>query len=292
MMGGEYCAIWLGPEMPGDQRHDDALSACYDTALEQPIDIVGAPEITLTLTSNRPVAMVAVRLCDVHPDGASTRITYGVLNLCHRHGSENAQPLVPGEAVTMSFKLDDIAYRVPAGHILRVAVSSSYWPMVWPSPAQVSLTLQSGQISVPVREAATGDEWTFPEPEAASPWQIETLRAGSNSRSIEHNQVSGKIALLIEDDFGEARDKDHGLIHGGIARERWEIHPDDPLSAYGETHWTEVSGRDNWRTRTETFTTMRCDRHNFYLTGRIEAYENDNVVFERDFAETIARQGI
>ena len=23
--GGEYCAIWLGPEMPGDQRKDEEL---------------------------------------------------------------------------------------------------------------------------------------------------------------------------------------------------------------------------------------------------------------------------
>lgn len=118
------------------------------------------------------------------------------------------------------------------------------------------------------------------------------MRKGGNSRSIEHDQVTGKISLVIEDDFGEARDKDHGLIHGGVARERWEINADDPLSAYGETHWTEVSGRDNWRIRTETFTTMRSDKHNFYLTGRIETYENDNAVFERDFTETIARNCI
>lgn len=292
MMGGEYCAIWLGPEMPGDQRRDDALSVCYDTVLDEPIDIVGAPEIKLTLSSDRPVAMVAVRLCDVHPDGASTRITYGVFNLCHRHGHDRPEPLVPGEAIDVSFKLDDIAYRVPAGHTLRVAVSSSYWPMVWPSPENVNLTIAGGQISVPSRDLATGDEWTFPEPEAASPWQLETLRTGGNSRSIEHDQVTGKISLVIEDDFGEARDKDHGLIHGGVARERWEINADDPLSAYGETHWTEVSGRDNWRIRTETFTTMRSDKQNFYLTGRIEAYENDNAVFERDFTETIARNYI
>ncbi|SFJ12088.1 hypothetical protein SAMN04515648_2757 [Phyllobacterium sp. CL33Tsu] len=292
MMSGEYCAIWLGPEMPGDQRRDDALSLCYDTSLDEAIDIVGAPEITLTLSSNKPVAMVAVRLCDVHADGASTRITYGVFNLCHRHGHDNAEPLVPGEQVTITFKLDDIAYRVPAGHTLRVAVSTSYWPLVWPSPSHVSLSINAGSVAIPSRPLALGDEWTFPEPEGASPWQIEALREGGNSRTIEHDQVSGKITLLIEDDFGEARDKDHGLIHGGVARERWEIHPDDPLSACGETHWTEISGRDNWRTRTETYTTMRSDQHNFYLTGRIEAYENDNVVFEHDFAETIKRSFI
>lgn len=162
MMGGEYCAIWLGPEMPGDQRRDDALSICYDTVLDEPIDIVGAPEIKLTLSSDKPVAMVAVRLCDVHPDGASTRITYGVFNLCHRNGHDRPEPLVPGEAIEISFKLDDIAYRIPAGHTLRVAVSSSYWPMVWPSPENVSLTIEAGQISVPSRELATGDEWVFP----------------------------------------------------------------------------------------------------------------------------------
>lgn len=292
MMGGEYCAIWLGPEMPGDQRRDDALSVCYDMQLDRSMDIVGAPEITLKLTSDKPVAMVAVRLCDVHPDGASTRITYGVFNLCHRNSHAVPEALEPGKSYEISFKLDDIAYRLPAGHKLRVAVSSSYWPMVWPSPEPVSLTIQSGTIAVPSRAMAEGDEWTFAEPEAASPWQLETLRDSANSRSIVHDQVSGKIVLLIEDDFGEARDKDHGLIHGGVARERWEIQADDPLSARGETHWTEISGRDNWRIRTETFTSMHSDKHKFYLTGRIEAYENDNVVFERDFAETIDRNFI
>ena len=32
MAGGEYCAIWLGPEQPGDQRVDDEKSACFDGA--------------------------------------------------------------------------------------------------------------------------------------------------------------------------------------------------------------------------------------------------------------------
>ena len=75
MDSGEYCAIWLGPEMPGDQRADDAKSVCFDSSpLQASIDIVGAPVVRLKLAADRPTAMVAVRLCDVHPDGASTRI--------------------------------------------------------------------------------------------------------------------------------------------------------------------------------------------------------------------------
>lgn len=34
---------------------------------------------------------------------------------------------------------------------------------------------------------------------------------------------------------------------------------------------------------------MRSDAENFHLTGRIEAYEGDSLVFERDFEETIRR---
>ena len=42
LKGGEYCAIWLGPELPGDQRFDDAFSLCFDTkALNLEEDIVG-----------------------------------------------------------------------------------------------------------------------------------------------------------------------------------------------------------------------------------------------------------
>ncbi len=43
--------------------------------------------------------------------------------------------------------------------------------------------------------------------------------------------------------------------------------------------------------RTETFSGMRADLTHFHLTARIEAWEDDELVFEKDFAETIPRQG-
>ncbi len=293
MDGGEYCAIWLGPEMPGDQRADDDKSVCFDSGpLSASIDIVGAPVVGLRLTADRPVAMVAVRLCDIHPDGASTRITYGVLNLCHRESHEFPAAVVPGEAMDITLKLDDIAYRVPAGHRLRVAISSSYWPLVWPSPQPVTLTLLSGHVDVPERAGGKGDEAHFGEPEAARPWRTETVRPPSNSRTVERDERTDVVTLAIVDDFGEVRDADHGLVNGGIARERWTIHPDDPLSARGVTHWTSTLSRDGWSLRTETFSAMRSSPDKFYLSGRIEAYEDDKLVFERDFREEVPRDHI
>ena len=97
------------------------------------------------------------------------------------------------------------------------------------------------------------------------------------------------MTLVIEDDFGEAENLDHGLISGGVARERWSIHPDDPLSARGETHWTEVVERDGLRLRTETFTEMSCDVATFFLRGRLEAWEGDSLVYEREVDEAVPR---
>ena len=291
MDGGEYCAIWLGPELPGDQRADDAKSACFDGAvLEAPLDIVGGPVIRLKLAADRRRAMVAVRLCDVQPDGASTRIACGVLNLCRRNSHEFPEDVTPGETMEIAFNLDDIAYRVAAGNRLRIAVSSTYWPLVWPSPEEVTLTIHEGSIDLPVRASGDGDEWSFEEPEGAAPWQIETLREDSHIRKVE--RVDGKVTLRIVDDFGETRDLDHGLAVGEIAREAWTIDSADPLSAHGETHWTQTLKRDSWSVRTEAFTTMRSDRENFHLTGRIEAYEGEELVFERDFSEAVPRDHI
>ena len=288
--GGEYCAIWLGPEMPGDQRRDDALSACFDgPPLSRDLDIVGAPRITLRLSADKPQAQIAVRLNHVHPDGASTRITYGVLNLSHRDGSADPCPMSPGKVEEITLALDHIAYRVPQGHRLRVAISSAYWPLIWPAPEAATLSLSAGRLDLPVRATATRAEHVFEPPAAADPWETEPLRAGANIRRREVDMATGTVSLVIEDDFGKLRDAGHGLVHGSVARERWSIHPDDPLSARGLCHWSDELQRDDIRLRTEASCEMWSDATHFYLRARLEAWENDTLVYERDHDDRIAR---
>jgi len=293
MDGGEYCAIWLGPEMPGDQRRDDALSVCFDSAPFEETDIVGAPVLRLRLSSDKPLAQIAVRLNHIHPDGAATRITWGVLNLTHRTGHATPEPLVPGEEVEVRVALDHIAYRLPAGHRLRVAVSSAYWPMIWPSPDAATLTLTGGWLDLPVRRVrADGDEITFPPAEAAKPLRLRQIRPDNHVRRTEIDQRTGIVSLIIEDDFGEHENLDHGGIAGSIARERWDIHPDDPLSARGAVHWTEVVERDGRRLRTEAVCSMWSDATQFHLSARIEAYEGDREIYSRNHRESIPRDHI
>lgn len=287
---GEYCAIWLGPELPGDQRRDDALSTTFDSGpLAADMDIVGAPRVTFTLTSDRPQAQIAVRLNHIHPDGAATRISYGVMNLSHRHSAATPTAMTPGTAEEITFTLDHIAYRVPAGHLLRVSISDSYWPMIWPSPAKTNLALSAGKIALPQRPTAGGDEHFFEPPTAADPWQTETLRPENHVRRQVTDMVTGHVDLVIEDDFGKVRDAEHGLIAGSVARERWRIHPDDPLSAQGTCHWTDEIERDDIILRTEARCEMTSDATHFHLTARIEAYENGALIYARDVKDSVPR---
>ena len=101
--------------------------------------------------------------------------------------------------------------------------------------------------------------------------------------------VTGRVDLVIEDDFGKVRDNDHGLIGGSIARERWSIHPDDPNSATGSCDWSDEIERGDIRLRTEATCKMTSDATHFHLTARLEAYENDKLIYERDVTDSIAR---
>ena len=292
LAGGEFCAIWLGPEAPGDQRLDDAGSLVFDSPpLERRKEIFGAPVAELTLSVDRPQALIALRLCDVAPDGASTRVTYGVLNLAHRDGHATPAPLVPGQRYSVRVQLDDVAYAFPPGHRIRLAVSTSYWPLLWPAPEPVMLHIWAGHSSLDLPERAPREETLrpFEEPEGAPPPDREILRPASNSRMVEQDQATGETTLRIVDDFGEDRDKAHGLATGSIGRETYRILPDDPLSARMETHWTETLRRDDWSVRTETTAVQTADRDNFHIVARLEAYEGDKLIFSRDWDETVPR---
>ena len=71
-------------ELPMDQRFEDTLSECWETAtLEEPVSVVGFPEAHLQMSCDRPCAVVAVRLCDVFPNGESSLMSRGKISVKH-----------------------------------------------------------------------------------------------------------------------------------------------------------------------------------------------------------------
>lgn len=289
---GDYFPFAFGPELPDEQSADDALSLCFDSAeLSDSMDIVGAPTIRLRITADTAVAQIAVRLCDVRTDGSSAHITSGFLNLCSHQSFENPQRLKPGKEIEVEVVLDQIAYRVPQGSQLRIAISNSYWPFIWPAAEHGTLGISEGTLILPVRPTATGDECEFPPAEGSLAWQTELLREGSTDRSIIADADTGMITTLIDIDFGEQRDKHHGLISGDKKTEIYRIHPSDPLSAAAEIRWEQTGGRDEWRWRTTVSGRMHCDAKHYYVSAEVAAFENGELVFTKTYKDTIPRWG-
>src|SRR5579862_1907795 len=164
--GGHWCPGGSGvqgelvTELALDQQFDDGRSLVFDSApLNERIEILGFPVVQLDLAVDKPVALVAVRLDEVLPGGTSRRLSYGVLNLTHRDGHEHPQPMEPGKRTRIAVQLKNVGCALKPGSKIRVAVSSSYWPMVWPSPEPVVLTLFAGSstVTLPVRPPRAED---------------------------------------------------------------------------------------------------------------------------------------
>ncbi len=287
---GEYFPFAFSDELPDEQSPDDEKSLCFDgEPVAETTDIVGAPKIKLWLASNSSVGQIAVRLCDLRPDGTSALITYGVLNLTHHKSHEAPASLNPGQPFKAEFALDQIAYRLPEGHRLRVAISTAYWPVVWPLSKAFELTLHSGSLALPVRPTAEGEEWSFEEPEGAEPWKCEELRSASYNRDVKTDPETGHITTAVDCDFGENRDLDHGLISGSWTKERWTIHPDDPLSAKVQAEWEQTGGREGAMWRTHVLAEMSADADNFNFRALLTAFEGEETVHQKLYEDSVPR---
>jgi predicted acyl esterase len=287
---GEFFPMGLNAEMPGDQAADDAMSLCFDgEVLVSALQLLGAARLTLRLSSDRPLAFVVARLCDVAPDGSSVRIAHGMLNLCHRDSREAPAPMVPGKEVEVTFTLDQMGYRLATGHKLRLALSNSYWPFVWPSPEPVTLTVTGGSLTLPVHQGGAAAEWTPPEAEHAPPWQHRVLAEGRSQRFVERDLITGTQALIVDDDQGDRENLTHGLVSGETLTERWEIHPDDPLSARALHVWEQRLSRGDWEVRTTAEAEMTATATHLRMRAQLTAWEGERKVFQRQWDEEVAR---
>ncbi len=287
---GEFFPMGLNAEMPGDQAADDALSLCFDgDVLESDLQLLGAAELRLRLSSDKPLAFVVARLCDVGPDGASVRIAHGMLNLCHRDSRAHPAPMIPGARVEVRFALDQMGYRLAAGHRLRLALSTTYWPFVWPSPEVATLTVTGGSVTLPVHHGADQPEWTPPAAEHAAPWAHRVIRDGRSRRLVERDMIRGTQTLVVEEDSGARENLTHGLIIGESLTERWEIRPDDPLSARATHVWEQRLSRGSWAVRTEASAEMTATATHLRMQARLTAWEGEAKVFERRWDEEVAR---
>ncbi|MEQ8664952.1 MAG: CocE/NonD family hydrolase [Rhodospirillales bacterium] len=300
---GEWCAFGAEGEMPRDQRTDDGGSLVFEgDPLDERLELLGAPVLDLELRADQPLAMICARLGDVAPDGSVLRVSYGLLNLAHRNGHDAPEPLVPGEWVRVRLQLNDLAHAFPPGHRMRVSLSTSYWPIAWPSPDPVVMGVQTGAslLTLPVRapRAEDADLRPFDEPEAAPGSTHKKLSALPLRRTVEVDLATNEMVYTLKSDGGEfdgaslARLEAIGLDIGYTFMKRYRIIETDPLSAQTEVQQTALMQRGDWKIRLTCSTRLSATRSFFQFTGDLEAFENDRAVAHRQWTLSIPRNGI
>jgi uncharacterized protein len=281
-----------------DVRPDDALGPTFTSApLGADLDVVGAAAVVLHWESPVPVATAVVRLEDLAPDGTPFQVSAGILNLTHRASHESPEPLEPGVVTEVRLALRSTAHRFSAGHRIRLAVGSSMWPVVWPSPHPVEYTLHVGG------DAATASRLTLPilppdhvgaivppfKTTAAGLREVGSYRGDPPAWRVIEDVMDGSVTVETSE-FGETTLPDgRATLYAG---ERLEMTARDADPAHARMH-NEVVYRlreNGSEILVEASGTIRTTETDFHMNVGLSVTLDGAPFFERAWLESIPRR--
>ena len=298
LFAGKWCSYAAGPDLAHDQREEDGGALVFESnPLKEALEILGVPYVELTLESDRPVAMVAVRLSDVSGDDKATRVTWGMLNLTHRDSSEDPEPLEPGRTYTVRVDLNGIAQVFPAGHRIRLSLSTSYWPMAWPPPEPVRLRIHTARcrLVLPGRDPNPGDDAlpAFEHVEGTQPGTFSRLEAGHHNWLVHRDLAFDQSTLEVINDDGVYRLDDIDLTLSKKTVETYTTTADDFRSVRAEVVSERSLRRGDWAIRSVTRTVVTADPGHFHIHATLDAYEGideaEKRVYSGDWDESMPR---
>jgi hypothetical protein len=183
------------------------------------------------------------------------------------------------------------------GNKIRLALSSAYWPLIWPSPEAATLTLRTGGsvLSLPVRDVSPEDAKVGFEPALSAPRAPTTLlREGHAERTVEIDLLTNSATYRTVGEggvFGEGVlrfDETGTSLRHDLNREL-TISADDPLCARYVIDGAYEMGREGWMIRSETRLEMTSTLNDFYVKARTEVFENGVSVLVRVWDDKVAR---
>ncbi|MBQ1401271.1 MAG: CocE/NonD family hydrolase [Firmicutes bacterium] len=300
---GLFANEWMGAGVPGespaDMRADDGMAIVFDSdILEEAVDILGYPEFEVEFTCDKPSAFIYAQLSDVWPDGAVTRVSYGLMNLTHLKGHDIVEYLEPGRKYKAKVELDVCGHNFAAGHRIRLTLANSFWPMIWPSPeiATIRMDLETAKFTLPLFKGPDC-EGPMKEARCAPLTPITILQEGVVNREIRYDLVNDSWTSITDGVggvFGEGiyRFDDIGTVVEHNLRRELTLSNKDPLSATYRIVQKMRNGRDGWIIDCDIDMIQTCDMDNFYIKGTMDAVINGEKAFHRDYDETIPRNGI
>lgn len=289
-----WCQYGADPDGALDQNGETALMSCFESApFDRDTDLLGFPMFSADVASNTSQANLVATLSLVAEDGRATLVSFGVLNLTHRNGHAAPEPMPVGDPQSVTIQLNACGQRIAKGQRLRLALSTAYWPVIWPSQQTATLTLEPGtaRLDLPLRppRASDAELADFEPPECAPPLERELLSEGHYKRTRTIDYATGVETFERCSDTGSERHLHTGLTVHHTTKETFRIHPDDPNSAIGTCQWTKSYSRGDWRASLETSVSVQALADVWRIEATLVARDSSGTVAERKWSEDVAR---
>ena len=129
--GGNLLMVAVHQPGPWDQREieqrDDVLVYTSEP-LAAPLTVAGPVTVHLSAATDGPDTDWTAKVVDVFPDGQAVNVCDGIIRARYRSSRQQPELLKPGEVYDYTIDLVATATRFPAGHRLRLEISSSNFP--------------------------------------------------------------------------------------------------------------------------------------------------------------------
>ncbi len=276
--------------LPLEQTADDARCLVLDSdPLETEQRMIGPAAMELRLRVSHLPAQLVIRVNDVAPDGQVMRVAYRVLNL-----ALDADDQPPGDPVVqterrMLVRLPNAAHRFAAGHRIRIALSSAYWPLIWPASSNAGCAVDPGSLILRLPMVTGGrvpDTSPFADSAVAPPFDAVSIQSRI-SRGVETegpvivNRWRQPLTMTVHPAAG--------LEFGAESSAEHRIDVDDPLSADSRFEHRLVAHYGDRRFETLGTARVRAGQNCYRVTGSLRVLENGESVFSREWSRHIAR---
>lgn len=298
---GRYFPYGNRADLATEQRAEDGRSVYVDfPVVGEPVDLLGPTTVRLKVASTTPRANVIVRLCDVAPDGASTLVTRGVLNLLKRSGMERREEMQPGVAEDVTIELRAAGYQFPPGHRIRIAISNHYWPWVWPheNPGALTVDLAESSVEMPL-VPADATPVSFPEADGLKPIPITKPEGAPEPRPervVTYDVATQATLLEVDPRFGGTRQYPDGLTFLEDAYETFRIVEEEGTSPEATTRWRMTLAKPGWKATIETTTRITSEAGLFVYAAEVSARAEvdgiERMDFNRSYRDEIPRTSV
>jgi putative CocE/NonD family hydrolase len=293
LSNGFWSAGGITHYLADDQRADEAYSLVYTTPpLEREARLLGWPRVVLHASSSARVATFVAKLADVAPDGSSALIVDGSLNGTRRESLTEPKPMTPGEVYELNVPMQPTGWVLKPGHRLRLAVSSSDFPNLWPTPEKAHNRVYRGgkyasRVILPVVPEARLEPPALLPPAAGKP----TVQSyGSPHRQqVLHDQSTGAVTVLnhtsvtmvLQDNLGtltQTRDF------------RCTAQANDPAQASIVGTHTYLLRREDGVVEVTAESTIRATATAFHITINLNVTRNGKPFFHKQWMVTEPRR--